>query len=60
VNKLERLRQERQQVTTLLNNARLLPETRKILTDLQSDLDHEIDHELTEFLMHGGQEFAAD
>ena len=61
MSKLERLRKERQQVAALLNNAKLLPETRKILVDLAADLDSEIDHELTNFLMHGGQDsFAAD
>ena len=60
MSKLERLRQERQQVTILLQNAKLLPETRAVLVKLAEDLDHEIDQELTNFLMHGSQDFAAD
>ncbi len=60
MSKLERLRQERQQVTVLLQNAKLLPETRAVLLKLATDLDHEIDQELTDFLMHGGDSFAAD
>ena len=61
MSKLERLRQERQQVTVLLQNAKLLPETRGVLLKLAEDLDHEIDQELTNFLMHSGSDsFAAD
>ncbi len=48
--KLDRLRQEREQVGTLLQNARLASDTREVLERLASDLDHQIDEELTNLL----------
>ncbi len=48
--KLERLRQEREQVSTLLGNARLASDTRHVLEALAHDLDHQIDEELTNLL----------
>jgi hypothetical protein len=50
MNKLERLRQEREQVGTLLQNARLYSDTREVLERLAADLDHQIDEELTHLL----------
>jgi hypothetical protein len=58
--KLERLRQERQQVTTLLANAHLLAETRKVLEALATDLDLQIDRELTAVLSPHSATKAAD
>jgi hypothetical protein len=52
VNKLERLRQEREQVHTLLQNPRLSSDTRYVLDALLSDLDRQIDEELTNVLSH--------
>jgi len=50
VSKLERLRQEREQVSTLLQNARLASDTRQVLERLSSDLNRQIDEELTNLL----------
>lgn len=50
MSKLERLRQEREQVVTLLQNARLASDTRQVLEALASDLDRQIDEELTNHL----------
>jgi len=50
VSKLERLRQEREQVSTLLQNARLASDTRQVLERLACDLDRQIDQELTNLL----------
>ena len=50
MNKLDRLRQEREQVGTLLHNARLYSDTREVLERLAADLDHQIDEELTNLL----------
>jgi hypothetical protein len=47
VNKLERLRQEREQVHMLLQNARISSDTRYVLDALLADLDRQIDEELT-------------
>jgi hypothetical protein len=47
VDKLERLRQEREQVKSLLESARLSADTRTVLVALASDLDRQIDAELT-------------
>lgn len=47
MSKLERLRQEREQVHTLLQNARISSDTRQVLEALRTDLDREIDEELT-------------
>lgn len=52
--KLERLRQEREQVGTLLQNARLASDTRLVLERLASDLDRQIDQELTHRLSQSG------
>ena len=54
MNKLERLRQEREQVGTLLQNARLASDTRQVLERLAADLDRQIDEELTHFLSQSG------
>ncbi len=45
--KLERLRQEREQVHVLLQNARISSDTRYVLEALLADLDRQIDEELT-------------
>jgi hypothetical protein len=50
MSKLDRLRQEREQVGTLLQNARLYSDTREVLERLAADLDHQIDEELTNLL----------
>lgn len=50
MSKLERLRQEREQVSTLLQNARLASDTRQVLERLSSDLNRQIDEELTNLL----------
>lgn len=52
--KLERLRQEREQVSTLLQNARLASDTRQVLEKLATDLDRQIDEELTHRLSQSG------
>lgn len=52
MSKLERLRQEREQVQTLLHSPRLSSDTRYVLEALRKDLDHQIDEELTNFLLH--------
>jgi hypothetical protein len=53
VTKLERLRQEREQVSHLLESARLSADTRHVLEALARDLDHQIDEELTSLLSPG-------
>ena len=50
MSKLERLRQERDQVTNLLQLARLSADTRHVLEALAVDLDQQIDKELTSVL----------
>lgn len=50
MSKLERLRQEREQVGALLQNARLYSDTREVLERLAADLDRQIDEELTNLL----------
>jgi hypothetical protein len=45
--KLERLRQERDQVHKLLQGARISSDTRFVLEALCADLDRQIDEELT-------------
>ena len=50
MSKLERLRQEREQVGALLRNARLYSDTREVLEHLAADLDRQIDEELTNML----------
>jgi hypothetical protein len=47
---LERLRQEREQVHKLLQNARISSDTRYVLEALGKDLDRQIDEELTALL----------
>ncbi len=54
MSKLERLRQEREQVSTLLQNARLASDTRQVLEKLATDLDRQIDEELTHRLSQSG------
>lgn len=54
MSKLERLRQEREQVSTLLQNARLASDTRQVLEKLATDLDRQIDQELTHRLSQSG------
>jgi len=53
VSKLERLRQEREQVSHLLESARLSADTRHVLEALAHDLDRQIDEELTSVLSPG-------
>ena len=48
--KLERLREEREQVATLLQNAKLSSSAREVLEALGVDLDRQIDAELTDRL----------
>ncbi len=48
--KLDRLREEREQVHTLLQNPRLSSDTRYVLEALLKDLDTQIDQELTSVL----------
>lgn len=50
MSKLERLRQERDQVQALLQRGHVNPDARHILEDLLSDLDYQIDQELTRIL----------
>jgi len=47
VEKLERLRDEREQVQSLLHAANVNPDARHILQALLRDLEREIDEELT-------------